>query len=126
MKELLPPERFAILAVLLLLAACSPSLKEGEIYDKGHRAAETHMIIMPITTCSGGKTTICTTMMIPMFFYYPERWYVQIKKFDEGEWKKATWWVPNDTFEQSVVGGYFKVNDKCMDDEPRQRTEKQS
>jgi len=118
-----PAEKVVALAlVALLLCGCEPALREGEIAGKGHKAAQDVMLLMPMTTCSGGKQMTCSTMYIPMWFHYPERWYVQIKKYEEtasrngppvtGKWREATWWVPSDVYEQAVIGGYFKVNER--------------
>lgn len=110
-----------LIALLMLLAACTPRLKDGQIVETGFRAHQTILIFMPITTC--GKS--CTVSLIPLFFFYPDRWYVKIKKYDGKEWHAATWWVPREVFEQAKIGGYFKADGRCLDCEPRKRTEKQ-
>ena len=108
-----------------LLCACTSKIRDGEVEAKGHKEAATIVMLMPITTCRAvGKVTSCSTMHIPIFMHYPERWYVKIKKYDGEEWLHATWWVPEPAYEQVQVGGYFVVTKDCLDDEPRQRGER--
>lgn len=102
--------------LLAILLACSPSLKEGEIRTKELHPEHTQIILMPLTI-STGKTT--TTTMVPMFFYYPESYSIDIRKFDGKKWREATWWVNRSTYEQAVVGGYYKVQKDDLDEQPR-------
>lgn len=116
-----------LLAITLIaaLSGCEHRINEGEIYAHGHLSEQTVMIMMPLTTCSGGKVITCRTMFIPMFFHYPERWYIDIRKYEEEKWLTSRWWVSQDVFNQAQVGGYFKVDEKkSLSDEPRQRVEK--
>jgi hypothetical protein len=110
---------FAFLLITCLLA-CTPSLKEGEIYNKEFYPAETVMIMMPIVI-STGRT--CITMIIPMWFYYPDRWSINIRKFDGKEWRTAQWWIDQNTFNMAQIGGMFKYKDGDLDTEPRYECE---
>jgi hypothetical protein len=62
-----------------------------------------------------GKSTI----LMPMVFFYPERWRIDIKKFDGKQWVKARWWVDKGTFEAAQIGGWYKYKEGDLDDEPR-------
>ncbi len=109
---------FFILAMIALTR--EPSLREGEIYDKTFHPAHTTMILMPVTISTGKSTT---TTLIPMWFYYPDSWSIDIKKFNGKKWLKATWWVSEDVYDQAVVGGYYKVTKDDLDDQPRMETD---
>lgn len=117
-----PVIRFLACTLLALVIGCEPSLKEGEIYSKRFHPAHTDMILMPVTM-SDGKTS--STTLVPMFFYYPDSYSVDIKKFNGKKWVKAIWWVDRYTYEQIVVGGYFKAKKDDLDEQPRQAVEKQ-
>ncbi|WP_257311149.1 hypothetical protein [Geothrix fuzhouensis] len=103
---------------LMLALACEPALKEGVVATKEFHPAHTQMILMPMTVSSGKTTTIT---MVPMFFFYPDSYSVDIKKFNGKKWERATWWVDRYTYEQIVVGGYYKAKDDDLDEQPRER-----
>lgn len=111
----------AIAALMLCLSlACDPSLKDGEVTSRKFHPAHTQITLMPIVS-SNGKTT--TTTLIPVPMYYPESWSVDIKKFDGKKWKRATWWVNRETYDQVTVGCWFKSTDECLEEQPKQRVE---
>lgn len=109
------------LLVILMVAAitaCSPKIKEGEVVAKEFTPQHTMMILMPVTV-STGKTTI--TNMIPMLFFFPDSYRIDIRKFEGGEWIEASWWTDRATYDQVVVGGYFIADEECWDEQPKQR-----
>jgi hypothetical protein len=103
-----------------LTLGCDPSLREGEIRGKGFRPEHTDMILMPMTVSTGKDVT---TTLTPMFFYYPDSYSIDIRKFDGKRWQEATWWVDRATYDQAVVGGYYRVKANDLDERPRQETQ---
>lgn len=104
------------------IVGCAKDITDGEIVGKEHRSESTVMLMMPLTSCRQiNRVSSCHTTLIPMFFHYPERWSVQIKKFDGEKWRRATWWVDREAFDQVTVGGYFETSDAFLNEEPRER-----
>ena len=105
---------------LFCLVGCGKKLNEGTIYDKERRPATTTMILMPITV-SNGKTS--TTTMVPMWFFYPERWAIRIEQNTGDKCLRETWWVDRSTYDQATIGGWFQATGDHCTKEPRQKTE---
>lgn len=70
------------LALLLLLPACAEP--RGTVIEKTHEDASSFLMLWPLTTCSGGKYTTCTTMLIPLWTRDDEDWILTLKD-EEGK-----------------------------------------
>lgn len=103
--------------VFLLICGCSPTISEGEVYAKEYREAFTTVQCYPIVIYNG-KTT--TTMIIPYTVYYPERWVVFIKSFEDGEWLTEDYFVSENIYNSINVGDIFVYDESRGDlkDEP--------
>lgn len=83
--------------VALCLAACGPAPMERGIVTGGeHHPQWTEML--PITTCSGGKTPICTTNFVPIV--HPETWTL---KLDDGT-RKGQRDVTEQGYDRCLIG----------------------
>lgn len=108
----------AILIVcVLLLSACSPKIKSGEVYDKEYKEAFVTVSMYPVVIYNG-KTS--TTTMVPYTFYYPERWVIFIKSFEDGEWLTEDFYVSESVYNSISIGDTFEYNENRGDltDEP--------
>lgn len=94
--------------VIICLAGCSPKITSGEVYDKEHRNAFTTVSVYPLII-SNGKTT--TTIMVPYTVYYPERWVVFIKSFEDGEWITEDFYVSETVYNSINIGDMFEYNE---------------
>lgn len=103
--------------VFLLICGCSPIITEGEVYAKEYREAFTTVNCYPVVI-SNGKTT--TTMIIPYTVYYPERWVIFIKSFEDGEWLTEDYFVSESIYNSINVGDIFVYDESRGDlkDEP--------
>ncbi len=112
---------FFIVAVFtVLLTSCAPKIKEGEVYAKDYNPAHTAVILMPIVH-SAGKTTYTT--LVPMFFFYPDSWYISYRAFNEKrhKWDSATVWVTRETYDLAQIGGWYERTENDLDEQPRIR-----
>lgn len=98
--------------IFLLVCGCSPTITEGEVYAKEYRKAFTTVNYYPVVI-SNGKTT--TTMIIPYTVYYPERWVIFIKSFEDGEWLTEDYFVSESIYNSVNIGDIF-VYDKSRGD----------
>lgn len=108
----------AILLVFALsLSACSPKITSGEVYDKEYREAFVTVSVYPVVTYNG-KTS--TTIMVPYTVYYPERWVVFIKSFEDGEWITEDFYVSETVYNSINLGDMFEYDENRGDltDEP--------
>jgi hypothetical protein len=108
----------AILIVcVLFLSACSPKITSGEVYDKEHRDAFVTVSVYPVVTYNG-KTS--TTTMVPYTVYYPERWVIFIKSFEDGEWITEDFYVSETVYNSINIGDMFEYDENRGDltDEP--------
>lgn len=104
---------------LLVLTGCSQEISDGEVYDKEFKEAHTEVRIIPITMYNG-KTT--TTTIIPYTYYYPDRYIIYIKKFEDNEWKTADYYVTKEIYETINIGDQFEyVEGRDLADEPYTR-----
>lgn len=115
----------AILIVFVLfLSACSPKITSGEVYDKEHRDAFVTVSVYPVVTYNG-KTS--TTTMVPYTVYYPERWVIFIKSFEDGEWITEDFYVAEAVYNSINIGDMFEYDENRGDltDEPhtKEKTE---
>lgn len=116
--------RFITLSVLaLILVSCSPKINEGEVYEKEHHPACTTIIIMPVVI-SAGKTF--RTILMPIPFFYPEKWHISYKAFNEKEnrWDTATVWVNKSVFDAVEIGHWYKRTKDDLDERPRIKADK--
>lgn len=106
-----------LVALILLLSACSTKITSGEVYDKEHRDAFTTVSFYPLII-SNGKTT--TTTMVPYTVYYPERWVIFIKSFEDGEWLTEDFYVSESVYNSINIGDMFEYDENRGDitDEP--------
>ena len=106
-----------LLAFVLFLSACSLKITSGEVYDKEHRDAFTTVSLYPLII-SNGKTT--TTTMVPYTVYYPERWVIFIKSFEDGEWITEDFYVSEAVYNSINIGDMFEYDENRGDltDEP--------
>lgn len=114
-----------LILTLMLLCGCSSKITEGEVYKKEHREAYTTTMIFPLVI-SNGKTT--TTMMIPYFVHYPERYVIHITAFQDGEWVTEDFYVDKDVYDSINVGDMFLFDEDRgdMEDEPYTKERKES
>lgn len=106
-----------LLVFVLFLSACSPKITSGEVYDKEYREAFTTVSFYPLII-SNGKTT--TTTMVPYTVYYPERWVIFIKSFEDGEWITEDFYVSGAVYNSINIGDMFEYDENRGDltDEP--------
>ena len=113
-----------LLAFVLFLSACSPKITSGEVYDKEHRDAFVTVSFYPVGIYNG-KTS--TTTMIPYTVYYPERWVIFIKSFEDGEWLTEDFYVSESVYNSISIGDMFEYDENRGDltDEPhtKEKTE---
>ena len=106
-----------LLIFVLFLSACSPKITSGEVYDKEHRDAFVTASVYPVVTYNG-KTSITT--MVPYTVYYPERWVIFIKSFEDGEWITEDFYVSEAVYNSISIGDMFEYDENRGDltDEP--------
>ena len=106
-----------LLVLILFLSACSPKITSGEVYDKEHRDAFVTVFFYPVVTYNG-KTS--TTKMVPYTVYYPERWVIFIKSFEDGEWLTEDFYVSETVYNSINIGDMFEYDENRGDlkDEP--------
>lgn len=113
-----------LLAFVLFLSACSPKITSGEVYDKEYREAFVTVSVYPVVTYNG-KTS--TTTMVPYTVYYPERWVIFIKSFEDGEWITEDFYVSETVYNSISIGDMFECDESRGDltDEPytKEKTE---
>lgn len=99
---------FVFLALMLFLCGNEERLTEGEIYDKNFSAAHSQVLTLP-TVHLNGKTTYTTTM--PYIRYYPDTYSVSIRAFQDGEWVKETYYVPEEVYNEVQIGDIFEYKE---------------
>ena len=80
---------------ILTLTGCASKISSGEVYQKEFKEAHNEVSIIPVIT-SNGKTTY--TRMIPYIYYYPDRYIIYIKKFEDNEWKTASYYTTKEVY----------------------------
>lgn len=106
-----------LLVFVLFLSACSPKITSGEVYDKEYREAFATVSIYPVVTYNG-KTS--TTTYVPYTIYYPERWVIFIRSFEDGEWITEDFYVSEAVYNSINIGDMFEYDENRGDltDEP--------
>lgn len=66
-----------LLLMLLVMSGCSDSILEGDVYKKEFKPAYTTVMLIPVTITNGDTVS---TMMIPYFVHYPDRYVIYTKK----------------------------------------------
>lgn len=89
---------------VLLLVAMGCAEARGTVVDKKHEDASFHVMFLPMTTCSGGKSPICTTMIIPYNVYDDEDWILRLKD-EEGVTRSA--YVSQEMFNSVQMGEFL-------------------
>lgn len=58
--------------------------------------------------------------MVPYFVHYPDRYVINIKSFQDGEWVTEDFYVSKDVYENINVGDMFEYDEERGDlqDEP--------
>jgi hypothetical protein len=114
-----------LLATILSLVGCSPTINEGEVYEKEYRAEFTTVMMLPLTI-SNGKTV--TTTIIPYVVHYPDRYVIHIKAFVNDEWMTEDFYVSKEVYDSINIGDMFVYDDKRGDlqDEPYTKERQES
>lgn len=114
---------YTLMSVLLCLAlvGCSNVIIEGEVYDKEYRESQVIVTTMPVVH-SNGKTTYTT--LVPVTWYYPERYVIFIRAYDResNKWKTEDYYVEEVVYDATSVCDYFIFDKETMlQDEPETR-----
>lgn len=113
---------FVLVAILLLTTGCSQKISDGEVYQKEYREAHTEVRMIPVTMYNGKTSTV---MIVPYTYYYPDRYIVYIKKFEDNEWKTANYYVTKDIYDNIEIGNQFEyVKGRDLTEEPYTREKK--
>ena len=116
----------SLICILLVvsLCGCSNAITEGEVYKKEYREEHTTVMVLPLVI-SNGKTT--TTTMIPYFVYYPDRYVIFIKAYQDEEWKTEDFYVSKEVYESINIGDMFLYDEERGDlqDEPYTKERKE-
>jgi hypothetical protein len=111
-----------LIIMMLVLTGCGKKLTSGEIYEKEFLPEHTTTMILPVYFYNGKGTTM---ILIPYIYYYPDRWVVKIKDFQGDEWTTEDYYIPEELYDQIIIGGEFEYDsDRDLDDEPYTRKKK--
>lgn len=101
---------------LFTLTGCASKITSGEVYQKEFKEAHNEVRMIPVIT-SNGKTT--HTRMIPYIYHYPDRYIIYIKKFEDNEWKTASYYTTKEVYESINIEDQFEyVKDRDLIEEP--------
>jgi len=104
---------------LLILTGCANKISSGEVYQKEFKEAHSVVRVIPLIT-SNGKTT--HTTMIPYIYHYPDRYIIYIKKFEDNEWKTASYYTTKEVYDSINIEDQFEyVKDRDLTEEPYTR-----
>lgn len=116
----------ALICILLVvsLCGCSNAITEGEVYEKEYREAYTQVMVLPLII-SNGKTT--STIMVPYFVHYPDRYVIFIKAYQDEEWKTEDFYVSKEVYDSINIGDMFLYDEERGDlqDEPYTKERKE-
>ena len=116
----------ALICILLVvsLCGCSNTITEGEVYEKEYREAHTQVMILPLII-SNGKTT--STIMVPYFVHYPDRYVIFIKAYQDKEWKTEDFYVSKEVYDSIKIRDMFlyDVERGDLQDEPYTKERKE-
>lgn len=109
---------------LFFLCGCSNAITEGEVYEKEYREAHTQVMILPLII-SNGKTI--STIMVPYFVHYPDRYVIFIKAYQDEEWKTEDFYVSKEVYDSTNIGDMFLYDEERGDlqDEPYTKERKE-
>ena len=109
-----------LIILLLILTGCTSKISSGEVYQKEFKEAHTEVRVIPLIR-SNGKTTYTT--MMPYIYHYPDRYIIYIKKFEDNEWKTASYYTTKEVYESTNIEDQFEyVKDRDLAEEPYTRT----
>ena len=116
----------ALICILLVisLCGCSNAITEGEVCKKEYREAYTQVMVLPLIM-SNGKTT--STIMVPYFVHYPDRYVIFIKAYQDEEWKTEDFYVSKEVYDSIKIGDMFLYDEERGDlqDEPYTKERKE-
>lgn len=109
---------------LFFLCGCSNAITEGEVCEKEYREAHTQVMILPLII-SNGKTI--STIMVPYFVHYPDRYVIFIKAYQDEEWKTEDFYVSKEVYDSTNIGDMFLYDEERGDlqDEPYTKERKE-
>ena len=112
------------LLLVVSLCGCSNAIIEGEVYEKEYREAYTTVMMLPLVI-SNGKTT--STIIVPYFVHYPDRYVVFIKAYQDEEWKTEDFYVSKEVYDSINIGDMFLYDEERGDlqDEPYTKERKE-
>ena len=94
----------------VVLFSCQ-GLKCGHIIDKWHEPAESHMILLPIST---GKTVI----LIPYWIYDNEDWCIKVLgETTKGDTTQRIFYINKTAFDTLKIGDFIYTDKYCNSDE---------
>ena len=104
----------ALICLLLVasLCGCSNTITEGEVYEKEYREEYTTVMMLPLVI-SNGKTT--STIMVPYFIRYPDRYVIFIKAYQDDEWKTEDFYVSKEVYDSINIGDMFLYDEERGD-----------
>ena len=108
-----------VFLILSSVPACSDKgITEGDVYKKQFKPEYETIMYVP-TTFYNGKTS--TTVLIPYFFHYPDRYVISIKNRSDDLKEPVTrdFYVDKNTYDSIQIGSYFVFDDaKSSTEEP--------
>lgn len=115
-----------LLAAVLLatLCACEQRPAKGLVTAKRFEAAHTDMVMMPLIIYNGKSTT---TILMPYWFHYPDRWILTIEPYDDSgrPLPTRTVQITREAFEATDKGKWFEETDANTDHEKVRKERKQ-
>jgi len=106
------------ICIILIVSLCGCStITEGEVYEKEYREAHTQIMMLPLNI-SNGKTS--STIMVPYFIRYPERYVILIKAYQDEKWVTEDFYVSKEVYDTINIGDMFLYDEDRGDlqDEP--------
>lgn len=110
--------------IITSLCGCSSTITEGEVYAKEHREEYNSVMYLPVVA-SNGKTA--TTLLIPYYVHYPERYVIFIRAYQTEEWQTEDFYVSKEVYNAVNIGDMFFFDEERGDlkDEPNTRERKE-
>ena len=105
------------IGLIVCLCACSDNITHGEVYKKEYREKHSQIMTFPLVI-STGKTM--TTVIVPYWVHYPDRYVIFIKDFNGEEWVTEDFYVSKEVYDSIEVGDMFEFDENRgdLDDEP--------
>ena len=110
------------LCFVSFITSCSPRISEGEIINKQFSPAYTQILVLPVFLYTGKTSTV---IFLPMFIAHPDSYRINIKAFNDNEWKERTLYLSKEVYEKVSIGDWFitdcecKTSKDCSDQEPQ-------